>query len=123
VTDQRAPDVWKLEEEARLIGVSLRRLRDLIVLHAPPVIRNGNRVLFDEVAHQALKEAMRQPAAEKPPRAHFTSATGAAIPPSIFAKRNEEVAFERVLKRLAAPAKPSKPMRLRRSRRATTASV
>lgn len=47
-------------EEAEKLGVMLSTLHALVALHDPPVLQAKGRVLFDQVAHDALKEAMRR---------------------------------------------------------------
>ncbi|MEJ0047390.1 MAG: hypothetical protein WDN04_15725 [Rhodospirillales bacterium] len=56
---ERTSVAWGVEEEAERIGISVRSLWTLINQHAPPILRGGRRVLFDDLAHRALIEAMR----------------------------------------------------------------
>jgi hypothetical protein len=113
---RKLPETWGARDEADLLGVSLRRLRDLITQHEPPVLRNGNRVLFDDFAHKALKEAMRCPPPVKPGRA-CTSFRGQEAPASICAAQSEEKSFLKALA-LMTPGSQKKPAR--RGRRSSS---
>ena len=60
-TEPVTRETWDLTAETAKLGISLRHLSALVKQHAPPILRAGRRVLFDEVAHRALMEALRCP--------------------------------------------------------------
>ncbi len=53
------------EDVAAELHITIRMLRGLIAKHQPPVLKIGRSYLFDQVAFDALIEALRMPA---PPR-------------------------------------------------------
>jgi hypothetical protein len=111
---QRAitPDTWTPADEAVRVGISLRRLRDLLKANPElPVLRNGNRVLFDEIAHAALKEVMR---CRNDSRQGSGSSHGRARRSSISAAPSAGNAFMKALAltTVRSPKKPAPPAKL-----------
>jgi hypothetical protein len=96
-------EIWGLEEEAALLGISKRSLWDRIKQHNPPIIRVGNRVRFDEVSHVAFLELMRV----KPTPATSTRTPAAGTEYTTPAQEARSAAgFARLMKRLEPePAK------------------
>jgi hypothetical protein len=71
-------ETWSREDEAHRLHVSITTLDKLIRQHQPPVLRAGNRILFDRVAHEYLSAQI--PQAKAGPLLSASEIVGAAHP-------------------------------------------
>lgn len=107
------PPLHTLDEVAIYLGLTPRAVRDLIRKHGVPALGTGKRIRFDDLALNALLDALRlQPS---------PSQQQTAVPSATRGRRQPSSAYQKALDTIAAQLAEAK--RQRRERNAANRAI